>query len=93
MTRIHRPHLLGIDDGPFDKSRDERVPVVGVLMEGQDLVEAVALTDFPMDGEDPAEFLADWVAGLRFASGLHGIVEAERVEAVFNRRRRPGGRL
>lgn len=74
MKRIHRPHLLGIDDGPFEKKRDERVPVVGVLMEGQDLVEAVALTDFPLDGEDPAPYLAEWVAGLRCASGLHGIV-------------------
>ena len=74
MTRIHRPHLLGIDDGPFEKGRDECAPVVGVLMEGPDLVEAVALTEFPLDGAQPAEFLADWVAGLRCASGLHGIV-------------------
>jgi endonuclease V-like protein UPF0215 family len=74
MIRIHRPHLLGIDDGPFEKGRDERAPIVGVLMEGQDLVEAVVLTDFPVDGAEPAEFLATWIAGLRFVSGLHGIV-------------------
>ena len=74
MTRINRPHLLGVDDGPFDKRRDERVPVVGVLMEAHDLVEAVAVTDFPVDGAGSAEFLASWIAGLRFASGLHGVV-------------------
>ena len=23
MTKIQRPHLLGVDDGPFDKRRDD----------------------------------------------------------------------
>ena len=52
-----RPHVLGIDDGPFDKRTGGNVPVVGVMTEGHDLVEAVALTEFPMDGDGPAEFL------------------------------------
>jgi endonuclease V-like protein UPF0215 family len=74
MATTYRPHVLGIDDGPFDKHTDETVPVVGVMTEGADLVEAVAVTAFPVDGDEAAAFLADWVAGLRFASALHGVV-------------------
>jgi len=74
MTARYRPHLLGIDDGPFDKNTDTRVPVVGVMTEGADLVEAVAVTDFPVDGNDAADFLAEWVGGLRFAAALHAVV-------------------
>ncbi len=69
-----RPHLLGIDDGPFDKRAPDDVPVVGVVMEGSDLVEGVVVTRFPVDGPDVTRFLADWVRGLRFRPGLHGIL-------------------
>jgi endonuclease V-like protein UPF0215 family len=74
MTTSYRPHVLGIDDGPFDKNADEKVCVVGVMMEGADLVEAVAVTHFPLDGDGAAEFLARWVTGLRFSSALHAVV-------------------
>jgi len=69
-----RPHLLGIDDGPFQKHASRRAPVVGVMMEGADLVEAVAVTEFPVDGEDASAFLAAWIAGLRFRPALQGIL-------------------
>ncbi len=74
MATPGRPHLLGIDDGPFDKWRDEDVAVVGVVMEGHDLVEGVALTRFPVDGDGVTEFLAGWIAGLRFRPALQGVV-------------------
>jgi hypothetical protein len=73
VTRVHRPHLLGIDDGPFEKGAPE-VAIVGVVMEGRDLVEGVAVTRFPADGEDVTTFLADWIVGLRFRPALQGIV-------------------
>ena len=69
-----RPHLLGIDDGPFDKDADAATPIVGVMMEGSDLVEGVAMTRFPIDGAAVTDFLVDWIGGLRFRPGLHGIV-------------------
>jgi endonuclease V-like protein UPF0215 family len=69
-----RPHLLGVDDGAFDKWRDRDVPLVGVVMEGADLVEGVAVTRFPVDGDGATAFLADWIAGLRFRRGLQGVV-------------------
>lgn len=69
-----RPHVLGVDDGPFDKRTDASAPLVGVMMEGGDLVEALAISEFPVDGSGATEFLAGWISGLRFASALHAVV-------------------
>ncbi len=73
-TRVHRPHLLGVDDGPFVKGASTEVTIVGVMMEGSDLVEGVAVTRFPVDGPDATEFLARWIMGLRLHPALHGII-------------------
>jgi endonuclease V-like protein UPF0215 family len=69
-----RPHLIGIDDGPFEKDGDAATPIVGVVMEGSDLVEGVAMTRFPIDGAGVTDFLTAWIQGLRFRPGLQGIV-------------------
>lgn len=73
-----RPHVLGIDDGPFEKRGagevDLEAPVVAVRTEGRDLVEGVAVSCFPVDGDDAAGFLGAWIRGLRFHRGLQGIV-------------------
>lgn len=69
-----RPHLLGVDDGPFDKWSDAEVPLVAVAMEGADLVEAVATTRFGVDGEGVTPFLAEWIGGLRVRPALRGVL-------------------
>jgi endonuclease V-like protein UPF0215 family len=74
MTSLARPHVLGIDDGPFEKRQRVPVPIVGVMMEGADLVEAVAVTEFPVDGAGATEFLIDWIRGLRLHPTLQGVV-------------------
>ncbi len=74
MRRPDRPHLLGIDDGPFDKFRDPHAPLVGVVTEAGDLVEGVAVSRLEVDGDDVTRVLAAWIAGLRFRPGLHGVV-------------------
>ena len=74
MRVAPRPHLLGIDDGPFEKFESETTPIVGVMMEGPDLVEAVAVTRFSVDGEDVTGFLAGWIEGLRFRPALHAVL-------------------
>lgn len=76
MRVAPRPHLLGIDDGPFEKFSSRTAPIVGVMMEGPDLVEAVAVTRFAVDGEDVSAFLADWIEGLRFRPALQGLLFA-----------------
>jgi len=68
-----RPHVLGIDDAPFVKRQRDPVPIVAVMMEGCDLVESVAIAEFPVDGADAAGFLASWVGGLRLRPSLRAI--------------------
>jgi hypothetical protein len=70
----YRPHVLGIDDAPFEKGQSQPVPIVGVMMESIDLVESVAISEFSVDGAGAAEFLCDWVKGLRSHASLQGIV-------------------
>jgi endonuclease V-like protein UPF0215 family len=74
MLESQRPHVLGVDDGPFEKGVSRSVPLVGVTMEGADLVEAVSVTEFPVDGEDVADFLAAWIDSLRVKPALQGIL-------------------
>jgi hypothetical protein len=69
-----RPHLIGIDDGPFRKGRDRETSLVAVFMEGADLVEGVAIERFPVDGEDVTDFLSEWILRLRFLPAAQGIV-------------------
>ncbi len=70
----YRPHVFGIDDGPFDKTVDVNVSVVGVMMEGADLVEAVAVGEFPVDGAEVTDFLCSWIEGLRFRPALQCVL-------------------
>ena len=68
------PHILGIDDAPFVKGQADDVPIVGVMMEGAALVEGVALGAFPVDGAGATEYLADWIAGMRWYAALQAVV-------------------
>ncbi len=74
MRVPRRPHTLGIDDGPFEKRSPTPVPIVAVMMEGPDLVEAVAHTEFPVDGPDATAFLARWIQSLRARPALHAVL-------------------
>jgi len=74
MPGHFRPHVLGIDDGPFEKGVSQTVPLVGVTMEGSDLVETVAITEFSIDGENVTDFLASWIESMRVKPALHAIL-------------------
>lgn len=74
MSHPTRPHLLGVDDAPFDKRQVAPVPIVGVTMEGPDRIESVAIGRFPVDGDDPAGYLARWIGGLRSRPALQGVI-------------------
>ena len=69
-----RPHILGVDDAPFDKRRPGPVPIIGVAMEGSDLVESVAIGQFPIDGEGATEYLTAWIGGLRSRAMLQAVI-------------------
>lgn len=74
VKKDYHPHVLGIDDGPFEKGVSSTTPIVGVMTEGGRLVEAVAVTAFPIDGSDVTVFLADWIQNLRFGPALQGVI-------------------
>jgi uncharacterized protein len=69
-----RPHILGIDDAPFNKRQERPVRIVAVLMEGNDLVEGMAVGEFPVDGADATGFLATWIKAMRWQPALQGVV-------------------
>ena len=74
MNPIFRPHTLGVDDAPFDKRQAGRVPIIGVAMEGHDVVESIALGEFPVDGDGATDYLASWIAGLRARPMLQAVI-------------------
>jgi endonuclease V-like protein UPF0215 family len=63
-----------VDDAPFDKGQTAPVPIVGVVMEGADRVEAVAMGRFPVDGEEVTGYLAGWIGKLRSRPALQGVI-------------------
>ena len=69
-----RPHTLGVDDAPFDKRQTEPVPIVAVAMEGNSLIESIALGRFPVDGEGATDYLATWIASLRARPMLQAVI-------------------
>jgi endonuclease V-like protein UPF0215 family len=70
---IRRPHVLGVDDGPFEKGQASPVPVVAALCEGASLLEAVARSEFAVDGADATGFLVGWISGLRALPSLQAV--------------------
>jgi hypothetical protein len=43
-------------------------------MQGADLIESIALGEFPVDGDGATEYLATWIAGLRARPMLQALV-------------------
>lgn len=66
--------MVGVDDGPFEKGQAGLVPLVAVHMEGADLVEGVAFSEFPVDGADATAHLVEWIGGSRARAGLQAVV-------------------
>jgi len=74
MNPRPRPHLLGVDDAPFDKRQRHPVPIVAVAMEGHDVVESVAVGEFPVDGDGASDYLVSWISELRARPMLQGVI-------------------
>jgi endonuclease V-like protein UPF0215 family len=69
-----RPHVLGVDDGPFRKRQREPVPLVAVMMEAADLVECVSVDRFAVDGPDVTAHLTRWIRSLRAFPSLQAVL-------------------
>lgn len=74
MKAKYKPHVLGIDDGPFEKGYSLSTPIVGVMMEGAALIEAVVVTQFAIDGDQVTDFVGDWICRARFAPALQAVI-------------------
>ena len=69
-----RPHFLGIDDAPFDKAQIAPVPLVAVMTEGPDQVEAVMAGAFPVDGAQVTEYLLEWLGRSPALPGVQAVL-------------------
>lgn len=67
------PHVLGIDDGPFDRHRDRDTLVVGIVTAGPALVEGVLTTRLLIDDASATEHLAGWIEGCRVRPLLRAV--------------------
>lgn len=74
LFTIMRPHILGIDDAPFTKRKDDTVPIVAVMMEGASLVDGVAINTMKIDDPEATRFIIDWIKELRWTPSLQGVV-------------------
>ena len=61
--------ILGIDDAPFRFS-DERVPVVGVVVQAPSYIEGVLTTLAEVDGHDATDRIAAMIRRSRYRPGL-----------------------
>ena len=50
------------------------MPIISVAMEGHDVIESVALGEFPVDGDGATEYLVSWIAGLRTQPMLQAVI-------------------
>lgn len=69
-----KPHILGIDDAPFIKDRDQAVPVVAVMMEGAMYVDGVAVNKMKIDDPEATRFLIEWIKSMKWTPSLQGII-------------------
>ncbi len=63
---------LGIDDAPF-KFGDERVPIVGAVVRGENYLEGVLRTEVKVDGRDATRKLSTLINGTRFKEQIRVI--------------------
>lgn len=70
----YAPHILGIDDGPFSISKDEVVPLVGVLTQASTPLEGVAVNQFPVDGKEATQFYSRWIRSMRWYESIQAVM-------------------
>ncbi len=69
---MKRPHVIGLDDAPFDKFQDEQARVVGVVSAGSQ-VEGILTSSVQIDGEDVTAPIATWIRESSFRPVLRAI--------------------
>ncbi|RMF89146.1 MAG: DUF99 family protein [Methanobacteriota archaeon] len=62
--------ILGVDDAPFDKFRDEKTDLIGVVFRGGSYVEGVLKREITVDGDDSTESIVEMVGSTRHRGHL-----------------------
>ncbi len=65
--------VLGIDDGSFSR-KDNRVPIVGVMLRGNSYLEGVFKTEVDVDGTDATDILSTLICGAKYRGQLRAML-------------------
>ena len=76
--------VLGIDDSPFDKFKDKKILVVGVVMRGGSWVDGILSTKVTVDGTDSTKKIVEMVNKCKFKPQLQCIFLNGIAVAGFN---------
>ncbi|MBU0980843.1 MAG: DUF99 family protein [Nanoarchaeota archaeon] len=76
--------VLGIDDTPFDKFKDKRAKIIGVLYRGGKFLDGVLSVDVDVDGTDATAKIASMVNNSKFKEQLRAILMKGIAVAGFN---------
>jgi endonuclease V-like protein UPF0215 family len=66
--------ILGIDDGPFDKSKKGKVLVVGTIFRGGSFLDGIISTKVTIDGTDATKKLIKLINGTKHKPQLQYII-------------------
>ena len=76
--------VIGIDDSPFNKFKDKKVLVVGVVTRGGSWVDGILSTKVSVDGNDSTSNIADMINKCKFKPQLQCIFLNGIAVAGFN---------
>ena len=76
--------VIGIDDSPFNKFKDKKIPVVGVVMRGGSWVDGILSAKVAVDGSDSTQVMARMVNKCKFKPQLQCIFLDGIAVAGFN---------
>ena len=76
--------VIGIDDSPFNKFRDKKILVVGVVMRGGSWVDGVLSTKVSVDGSDSTKKIIEMINKCKFKPQLQCVFLDGIAVAGFN---------
>lgn len=66
--------ILGIDDAPFDKFKNEEVLIVGTIFRGGNFLDGILSTKVTIDGDDATEKLVAMINSSKFKSQIRAMI-------------------
>lgn len=76
--------VIGIDDSPFNKFKDKKIPVVGVVMRGGSWIDGILSAKVAVDGNDSTKVIISMINKCKFKPQLQCIFLDGIAVAGFN---------